>query len=194
MKKILINKNALQADEVVANLKRQAEYLNSNIAPDLAGLGIEMTPETLADLLFNDCQIIQAKFSKQVEADLREVQNPILRKSHLKVTQEAMEEFLKKTYSIKHVQKEDLLSVQNGAILLTAENEKTLRESFCHYLTDPEEIQKYEQLQAVCDALNVFYAGKPFGFWNDYFGIEEGHFIPKNTLNYSEVVRITKAK
>lgn len=193
MKKILINKNTLRADEIVANLKKQAEYLNRYIATDLVGLGIEMTQETLADLLFNDCQKIQQEYNERVEADIREVRNPVLKKSHLKVTQEAFDEFLGKTSTIKHVQKEDFLSVQNGEILLTPENEKVIRESICYYLTNLEEIRKFEQLQAVCDALNTFFAGRPFGFWNDFFGLENGQFIPRNTLNYSEVVRITKA-
>ncbi|MGB4013650.1 MAG: hypothetical protein WBK97_05745 [Bacteroidales bacterium] len=194
MKKILINKRELEANSVVLSLKKQVEYLNENILPELAELGIKFSSKILADLLFNNCQMIQEEYSKQIEEDLKEVKNPILRKSHLSVTQDAMFEFLEKARSIGHVQKKDFLSVKNGQVVLTAENEKMLRESYYYYLTDPEEIQKHEQLQAICDALNAFFVGKPFGYWFDYFELEDGKYIPKDTLNYSEVMRRIRLK
>jgi len=194
MKKILINDRASQADDCVSSLRQLANYLSEHIVPELAELGIEVTQEILTDLLSNDCEVIQEKYKKQVEADLLEVRNPVLKKSHMKVTQDAMEGFLWKVHSISYVKREELLSIQGGEVVLTAESEKALRESFCHYLTDPNEIQKHQELQTVCDALNAFFEGKPFGFWNDFFFVEKGRYIPKNTLNYSEVVRITKCK
>ena len=36
MKKILINKRELEANSVVLSLKKQVEYLNENILPELA--------------------------------------------------------------------------------------------------------------------------------------------------------------
>ena len=100
MKKILINDRASQADDCVSSLRQLANYLSEHIVPELAELGIEVTQEILTDLLSNDCEVIQEKYKKQVEADLLEVRNPVLKKSHMKVTQDAMEGFLWKVHSI----------------------------------------------------------------------------------------------
>lgn len=189
--KILVNKREIQADEVVWNLKNHADYLNRSIAPKMNNLGIDITHEILHDMLTNDCQNIQEIYIKRAERELLEIQDRTLREGYMCVIREAVRKLIVDITKIKHMDKEEFLSVQNGEIVLTAEGEMAVRESFYHYLTDPEEIQKYEQLQAVCDALNVFYSGKPFGLWNDFFGLEDSKFIPKNTLNYSEVVRNT---
>ena len=49
MKKILINKRELEANSVVLSLKKQVEYLNENILPELAELGIKFSSKILAD-------------------------------------------------------------------------------------------------------------------------------------------------
>jgi len=195
MEKILIRENEGQQIQIVQRAKEEAQNINTKLAPAMAALGVELDDEAFKDCILSDCEETRTVYFGALEADLENIKNPGVRDA---MRQDAREAFTGFTDTVRTLKAEttlrQFLSISDGVCILTPDNEAALLDSVKTYAVGAEQIEAYNQLKAIIDALNDFHKGNIPPGWQAIFEIKDGVFYPNSQIDYSWIVERRKNK
>lgn len=166
MKKVLLNENVMRSSQIIDNAKDSAKMINQTLIPSLDTIGVKITNEVLTDLFSGKNQTLR-NYEDAVLQDLSMIKTPALKQANQLIADQCWEQFETILSKVRHDSRNyELLTIENDVCLLTAANEELIRENGRIYLTAPEDIERHNDLNMVCQLLNKTFKGSvPLAWW-----------------------------
>lgn len=203
MEKILIKSNSQIAEREVLELYVFTNELNNGFLAEFNSLNIgPITTDLLRNCLTTDCNEVEFLIRKQAEKDVKTISNIAIKKAILSNIEPLINDFKAICYNLRRKCVDgfaDLLEVENGKIIYITGAPDIIREKKKYYISDPKEIEVYNELKGIADAYNRLFLligdkckfGLRIHGISDYLEFEPKTYkgSPNEDLNYSLMLK-----
>jgi hypothetical protein len=179
--KIKIGENLLKKNQTTYAIEIAVQLINANLKTALEKIGFELTGETLKSC-FSGGMPIYDKFHKTVSEDMEKIASHSTRQMLEENSQHSWETFNHVRSSVMSKISSDIrsfITIEDGFAVFSQTSKEQLEDDCNIYITEAEEINRYELHQRACEALNAFFQGHYSAFWYQIFDFKNGQFIPE---------------
>lgn len=158
MEKILIKDNASIAMRSIQIIEKLIVEINQKIVPAFEDLNIgKLNTELLHELLLNNLESVNKLISVQAEKDTDYIKTPSIKNEMLRVIDNVKNNFAKTCKSVINYDTVYLIKyieVKAGIAKSIKGANEAIIEDAKYYITDPKEIEIYNELKTIAEAYN----------------------------------------
>jgi|GEM_PF-3413729 len=202
MEKILIKENASIAMRNIQNVEKLISEINQKIVPAFDDLNIgKLNTEILYALLSNNFESVNKLISEQAQKDTDYIKTPSIKNEMLRVIDKVKNDFSKTCKSLINYDTVHLINyieVKAGIAKSIKGANEAIVEDAKYYITDPKEIEIYNELKTIAEAYNRLLSKvgvrtkltiRMNGI-SDYLDIDQHSYegVPAEAINYSSMI------
>lgn len=158
MEKILIKENETIAARNIQSVENHIKEINQKIVPAFEDFNIgKLSTDLLHELLTNNFENVNKLISEQAEKDTEYIKTPSIKKEMLRVIDVVKSDFAKTCKSLVNYETVHLLKyieVKSGIAKSVKGANEAIIEDAKYYITDPKEIEIYNEIKIIADAYN----------------------------------------